>query len=110
MDIFTLVIYSVQRLHIPTSSAALSRRIMDEVVLTSHESTSEESGSPGTERIPSALSFLPIRKPAQPYPDTGESGETYDLEAHVDLIASKQSQILGRTKSTDWATVTAHLL
>ncbi len=97
MDIFTLAIYSVHHLHIPTSSAALSGRIMD-VVLTSQKSAAEESGNPKSERIPSALSFLSIMKPAQPYPDTGESGETYDVEAHVDLSASRQSQITGRTR------------
>ncbi len=110
MDIFTLAIYSVQHLHIPTSSAALSRRIMDNVVMMSHKSAAHESGNPESERIPSALSFLSIGKPAQPYPDTGESGETYEVETHVDISASRQSQTLGRTRSTDCATSTRRLL
>ena len=71
---------------------------MDEVVLTSHESAAEESGDPGNERSSIGPVISIDRKPSRPYPDTGESGETYDVEAHVDLSASRQSQITGRTR------------
>ncbi|OLB47592.1 hypothetical protein AUI07_00440 [archaeon 13_2_20CM_2_53_6] len=83
---------------------------MDEVVLTSHESAAEESGDPGNKRSSIGPVISIDQEPARPYPDTVESGETYDLEAHVDLIASGQSEIPGRTRSMDWATITRRLL
>ncbi len=90
MDIFTLAIYLVHHLHIPTGPIG-DRKIMEDVAVIYKRSPREATPSLQSERITSALSFLSIRSPAQPYPDTGESGETYDIEAHLELSSSRRS-------------------
>ncbi len=90
MDIFTLAIYSVHHLHIPTGPIG-DRKIMEDVAVIYKRSPREATPSLQSERITSALSFLSIRTPAQPYPDTGESGETYDIEAHLELSSNRNN-------------------
>jgi hypothetical protein len=59
----------------------MGRREMREFVAMPNKSGQEEIRNVTRDRIPSTLSFLSIKTDAQPYPDTGESGETYDAEA-----------------------------
>src|SRR5207247_10768915 len=60
MDISTLAIYSVHRLHIPTGPI-VDRKIMEDVAVIYKSSPREATPSLQSERITSALSFLSIR-------------------------------------------------
>ena len=57
-------------------------------VVSPRESVTESPKSAtcsGTNEFPTALSFLSIGRDGGGYPDTGESGEAYDLEASLEF-------------------------
>jgi len=57
---------------------------MEEIVAIPDPYAREQTANLVRERIPCNLSFLSIKDHSKPYPDTGESGETYDVEAYGD--------------------------
>jgi hypothetical protein len=96
-------IYSIHNLHISTDRPFDRERLRFEICDMLHRQTqvrSNSQSSPHYARHRSDLEralLLSIRVPQESYPDTGESGETYDLEQSYCL----ETRIMGSSSPDD---------